>query len=84
MDLWVIVLGGLLLCWILFAVRSRYHMPKWAKPPCSKCGGVMVWVKGHPADSTWEARFKCRKCDHEEYRGGGGSEIAMETWENKI
>lgn len=57
------------------------NLPDWVKKSCPKCGGNMKWIKGCGSQRKDEALFKCKKCNHLEYRGGFGSELLMELKE---
>lgn len=72
-----------LLVIISLVMLSRTKWPNWALEPCPRCEGEVRWLKGKDSNSTAEARFECKDCSLQQFRGGFGSELTMEQIENK-
>lgn len=48
------------------------------KEPCPKCNGRMRHQLHQDSGCSAESKFKCDVCQHDEFRGGTGSEIWFE------
>lgn len=66
----------------LFMIR-RSKWPVWTLEPCPRCEGEVRWLKGQDSNSTAEAKFECKDCSLQQYRGGWCSELTMERLENQ-
>lgn len=73
----------IILVLISMFMLSRTKWPVWAMEPCERCSGTMKWLKGCDSNSTAEAKFECKDCSLQQFRGGFGSELTMEQLENK-
>lgn len=72
---WVLVLViAVILLALLLAMAGDPNLAE----PCPVCVSRMRHLPGQDSGSTGEARFGCTACDHTEFRGGWGSELAYE------
>ena len=77
----ILLLAILVLISLIMLCKSKW--PVWATEPCPRCEGEMKWLKGQDSNSTAEAKFECKDCSLQQFRGGIGSELTMEQIENK-
>lgn len=72
----IVWLVGIYRAWF---IPAKTPLPDFATLPCSKCGSPVVWMEGQDSNSTGEAKFECKHCGTQEFRGGWASEMQMKT-----